>query len=109
MPHNHSNNNNLQLNQFQSMTKAVTQQNNAAALAVINVPGVRGGVAQPANHGYALGYGGARIPIPGFTGKEAPEAVLPDDSASQVPEREEKQGRGQGQSQSQSQILQGFW
>ncbi len=78
----------------QSMTKAATQNAHAA----INVPGVRGGLAQPANHGYALGYGGARIPIPGLGG---PEAVNPDDSASQAPERGE--GMGQGQ------VIEGFW
>lgn len=59
-----------------------TKQATHNAQAVINVPGVRGGVAQPVSKGYALGYGGARIPIPGLA--EA-DAVLPDDSASQVP------------------------
>jgi hypothetical protein len=80
--------------QNQSMTKLATQN----VQAVINVPGVRGGVAQPASQGYALGYGGARIPIPGLG--EADAAVVPDDSASQAPPRGETQG---------GQVMPGFW
>jgi hypothetical protein len=79
-----------------STTKLATQ----TPQPVINVPGVRGGLAQPINQGYALGYGGARIPIPGVVGQEI---VAPDDSASQAPERSEAQGQGQ------SQVMPGFW
>ena len=78
--------------QNQPVTKLASQN----VQAVINVPGVRGGVAQPASQGYALGYGGARIPIPGLG--EA-EAVVPDDSASQAPPTGEVQG----------QVMPGFW
>ena len=77
-----------------STTKLGTQNAHAA----INVPGVRGGVAQPINPGYALGYGGARIPIPGYV---EPDAVAPDDSASQAPEMRDAQG--------QNQVMPGFW
>ena len=76
----------------QSMTKHATQN----ARALINVPGVRGGVAQPASYGYALGYGGARIPIPGLA--EA-DTVVPDDNASQAPANGQVQG----------QVIPGFW
>ncbi len=79
----------------QSMTKLATQ--NAQQAAVINVPGVRGGLAQPVEQGYALGYGGARIPIPGYV---EPDAVVPDDSASQAPEREKMVSQ---------QVVPGFW
>ena len=79
----------------QSMTKLATQNTRQAA--IINVPGVRGGLAQPVEQGYALGYGGARIPIPGHV---EPDAVVPDDSASQAPER----GKVEGQ-----QLVPGFW
>ncbi len=79
----------------QSMTKLATQT--AQQAAVINVPGVRGGLARPVEQGYALGYGGARIPIPGYV---EPDAVVPNDSASQAPEREKVDSQ---------QIVPGFW
>jgi hypothetical protein len=78
----------------QSMTKAVTQN----AQAAINVPGVRGGLAHPDRYGNAVGYGGARIPI---VGGAEPDAVVPDDSASQAPGRGEAMGQGQ--------VIPGFW
>jgi hypothetical protein len=76
----------------QSVTKAVGQN----AQVAINVPGVRGGVAQPTTQGYVLGYGGARIPVPRYG---EPVAVIPGDSASQAPER----------GQAQMQDMPGFW
>lgn len=79
----------------QSMTKLATQNTQQAA--IINVPGVRGGLALPVEQGYALGYGGARIPIPGHV---EPDAVVPDDSASQAPERAKVEG---------PQLVPGFW
>lgn len=87
-------------NQQETTALAAITQNAQAAAAVaaaINVPGVRGGVAQPhvMSQGYALGYGGAKIPLPGFAPGEG-DAVVPDDSASQAP-------GGQGQ------VIPGFW
>lgn len=76
----------------QPVSKLATQN----VQAVINVPGVRGGLAQPINQSYALGYGGARIPIPGLGDTDG---LIPEDSASQAPE----QGGPNGQ------VMAGFW